>query len=429
MSLISFNYIYNLLKEAARDIPHFYPEWVRSHPVLERYDTLSEITKAIPVEDYREVAKIDFDQLTLAESALEDKVTSLLEEVNELLISFKRYLNSLRDKSDMIATREKINNFISACNGIRLNLNIEKCVEALEKTDKLSEAIVLADSVISDGFEVATPKGMFKKVLKYEKNINLVSICRVLMSDFKKYFDIDPDSSFDNLKDISTLDSYKELSYFVSKFRVDQKQKSEQQFEIVFSKQPSDLLSMSIRSDWTSCQNLLKDKSNNNVKAIYSAISPYVGIIYLTNKNPYKDRGEEMIARSLVFYLESEKGDEGDPPILYIGKVYSNYDKEYIKNKFLFSLQRHTSLIVESDEKTYYGKYYFPFDKKLKESFHEESFDFSPPSGVMKQIKRKFPILPYFDEKEDRSGYLFPVGTRKKRYDIGSEFDDDKNFE
>lgn len=409
---------------AAKDIADFYPEWVKKHPLLEKYETLSEINKKIPVEDYRESADLDFNKLMLSDDTLENKVLSVLEDVNSLLIKFKRRLLDMKRDPAFSENVKKIDNFIVACNGIRSGLNIAKTVQALNTTDKLSEAIVLNKDVITDGFDKITPKGVFKIQLKYNSGINLTSICRMLMSDYKKHLDLDPDSSFEALKDISTLDPYKELSYYVSRFRADQKAKSQQKFEIVFSKQPSDLLSMSIRSDWTSCQNLCKDKTRQNVKAIYSSTSPYVGIIYLTNKNQYRDRGEEMVARSLIFYLEND--EEGRPPLLYVGKVYSNYDKVYIKNIFLESLKKHTDLKVEGSELIQYTGYHFPFDKKSEESFFEEEFRFQKPSGETKEFKQKMPVLPYFDTQEDRSKYIFPIGMRGKTYFPGEEFDEEE---
>ncbi len=418
MSIISFNYIYNLLKEAARDVPDFYPDWVREHPLLERYETLSEITKEIPVEDYREPVVIDFNEMKISDTLIQSKIMDLLEDISTILIVENRSLKVFSE-ARALEDSEKADvakDFITASNKIRSGLNVDFIFENLKETSKLSEAVVLNKDAVSNGFKVTTPKGVFDKRLKYDRGVNLVSICRMFFSDFVKYLDIKPTEKFEQLKDITQLASYKTLNYYASKLKKDEqeKSKSKDEFEIVFSKRPSDLLSMSIRADWSSCQNLLRDKNRNNVKAIYSTISPYVGVIYLTNKGNYKDKGEEMVARSLVFYLEH---DSGDAPILFIGKVYSNYEKDYIKRLFANSLQRHSSLIVESTDNHFYDKYHFPFDKEDPSSFSREEIDEITDSGITRK-RYKMPILPYIDETEDRLTYPFSVGRVDQRVKI-----------
>jgi hypothetical protein len=43
MKYNSFQYIFSIFKSAAKDIPDFYPEWVKKHPGLEKYKNLTDI--------------------------------------------------------------------------------------------------------------------------------------------------------------------------------------------------------------------------------------------------------------------------------------------------------------------------------------------------------------------------------------------------
>ncbi len=71
-----FSYIFNLLKSAARDVPDFYPDWVRNYSHLNRYDSLRQIKKEIPVKDYREqVPSITNTSEYIHSKILEDIIT------------------------------------------------------------------------------------------------------------------------------------------------------------------------------------------------------------------------------------------------------------------------------------------------------------------------------------------------------------------
>lgn len=86
----------------------------------------------------------------------------------------------------------------------------------------------------------------------------------------------------------------------------------------VFSSNPIEVLSMSSRSEWFSCQELFNGQAKE--MAINSALNDYVGIVYLTNYKKYLDRANTIIARCLVFYVENDQGDG----IIVIGPVYTS---------------------------------------------------------------------------------------------------------
>ncbi len=92
---------------------------------------------------------------------------------------------------------------------------------------------------------------------------------------------------------------------------------------IVHSTDPTDLLMMSSRSLWTSCQNLYDTTSETRFKAISAAFDEDVSVIYLTNGTDFKGRGEEFSARAIVQKVFSKyDGSEA----LLITNVYGNVD-------------------------------------------------------------------------------------------------------
>jgi len=364
-SNIDFSYIYSLLKMAAKDVPEIYPSWVRKYPELDRYESLSEIKKEIPVEDYREETVNIYGEEDVEKLVKRDIVyfkNDILGELRALHGQFQ-----LADKGASGKDREsKSKMFESFKLAVKELIKFLGSPEALEhfytkimNGENLSSALTLKEDIVAPAFPVQTPVGEQSKTIKLPKNLNLVSVLRAFLVEYKRYAKEDYQQSkcVQKLTDISALDSYARLNYRTSNY-LRKERSSLPKMEIVFSKQPTDLLSMSIRGDWTSCQYLLKDKTKYNYKAIQSTISPYCGIIYLTSLKDYEGRGEEMIARSLVFLLEP---DDGREPILHVSNVYTSYsDKEKIKNIFAESLQKHSPLKVDDGPLAYSGEYSFP---------------------------------------------------------------------
>jgi len=373
-----FSYIFNLLKSAARDVPDFYPDWVRNYSHLNRYDSLRQIKKEIPVKDYREqVPSITNTSEYIHSKILEDIITFKYD-LASLLRVLKIFFNDERHKliekviDGKVETVEKserekdaIEKMRSMCERLEYALyrsSWEKKVQSdilLGKT--LSQALQLEESIISKPFEVETPVGIKEKILTFPAGVNIVSVIRSFLTECKR---ISKNINYDNetvksLNDLSRTPAYETLNYSCSRL-LNMSKSSDSDMEIVFSKQPTDLLSMSIRDDWRSCQYLLSSKDKYNYKAIHSTISPYCAIMYLTNKEDYDGMGERMLARALVLFLES---DDDKEPILLVSQIYSNYSievKNKIKSIFVESLQRHSPLKVDNGDLAFNGDYSFP---------------------------------------------------------------------
>jgi len=152
--------------------------------------------------------------------------------------------------------------------------------------------------------------------------------------------------------------------------------------EVVFSVDHKDIYGMSSRSDWKSCQRAYKIKDELRGQAypenvVGSCLSKNVGVIYLTNKDNYKDRGEEMLYRSQVMLVRNKENNY----ILFVGPSYPENNIE-VKNIFEGALERNLSLptttevqdiIFEAEDwdKTK-GKYYPYFDKVNEEKIEIE---------------------------------------------------------
>lgn len=346
----SYTYILSLFKSAAQDIPEFYPEWVKQHPKIKDVPHLSKVEKKIPIDDYRE--SIQF-RLSLIEDS-QAKANTIHAFCNELVSALQRFDDTISGYQNSASSDEEsilLGAFSAICAAILSSIDESKMNATIKTTPKLSQ-VLSTFYPIKESIVIESPKGPANKVFHIPAGTSLISACNVLAVNFEKYA---KKPAPDNIKDITKLSSFNSLAYLVSdKYKKDllnDATRPAETFDVVFTKDAATILSMSTRSDWTSCQNLLKDQDERNIKAIYSAVSPYVGIIYLTNNKDYKSRGEEMVARALVFYLEDEPGTNA---IINIAKVYTSYDPTLIEDLFRDSLQKHSKLPVTFQTKGFF---------------------------------------------------------------------------
>jgi hypothetical protein len=346
----SYNYILSLFKSAAQDIPEFYPEWVKQHPKIKDVPHLSKLEKKIPIDDYRE--SIQF-RLSLIEDS-QAKSNTIHAFCNELVSTLQRFDDSISGYQNNASSDEEsvlLGAFSAICSAILSSIDESKMNATIKSTPKLSQ-VLSTFYAIKESIVIESPKGPVNKAFHIPAGTSLISACNVLAVNFEKYT---KKPAPDNIKDITKLSAFNSLAYLVSdkykKELLNDATRPAETFDIVFTKDAASILSMSVRSDWTSCQNLLKDPDERNVKAIYSAVSPYVGMIYMTNNKDYKSRGEQMIARALVFYLEDESGDKA---IINIAKVYTSHDPTLIEDTFRDSLQKHSKLPITFQTKGFF---------------------------------------------------------------------------
>lgn len=108
-----------------------------------------------------------------------------------------------------------------------------------------------------------------------------------------------------------TTSRYKSFDSFIGKKEWDNRFCSKKdEFDVVFSTNCEDIVGMSARSDWTSCQNIAPGGSSRTDLGrgvLGSFQSKYIGVIYITDRSNHNGRGEKMLYRSVVYLTKSIK--------------------------------------------------------------------------------------------------------------------------
>ena len=116
------------------------------------------------------------------------------------------------------------------------------------------------------------------------------------------------------------------------------KRGSVQNLEVVFTTNYKDLLGMSSRSTWTSCQDLRPTKNQFHAalakQILGSAIEEDVGMIYITNSKQYEGYGEQILYRAVVWMIYNKISNQEGLliPVLYPNDHYDNI-KELLGRK------------------------------------------------------------------------------------------------
>ena len=110
---------------------------------------------------------------------------------------------------------------------------------------------------------------------------------------------------------------------------------------VVFTTNYKDIYGMSSRSEWTSCVDLFSEQYPWLPKKVIGAcFSKTVGIIYITNGENYKGRGERMLHRSQVFLVLNKMNNQ---QTLFIQQVYPQKDSK-IAGIFKDALEKHLNM-------------------------------------------------------------------------------------
>ena len=233
---------------------------------------------------------------------------------------------------------------------------------------------------MSINFKVNTKVGLQNQKINLPPGTSLITVCEKIAEIPEKYFsdlyDKDDDKNMFSreliskddvvmLKTISHSRMTQEIFDYLSTQSIEDAKSvngTDAKFEIVFSAKASDVLTMSTRSVWTSCQNWLNpDNESYSYKAINSAISKYVAIIYATNNKDFRKRGEQMLARSVVLLLQNERTNK---PAIFLERAYGEFGgSKYFYDKFKQSLKDHfagTGIEILEDRPS--GDYFFPLE-------------------------------------------------------------------
>lgn len=111
---------------------------------------------------------------------------------------------------------------------------------------------------------------------------------------------------------------------------------------VVFSTKYEDILGISSRSTWSSCQDIRPgaDWTSHALGVLGSATSKYIGTIYITNEKDFDGRGERMFYRCLVYLMKDEKTEE---PALMISIAYPD-NNPIIKSIFISYLKKYVGI-------------------------------------------------------------------------------------
>lgn len=130
--------------------------------------------------------------------------------------------------------------------------------------------------------------------------------------------------------------------------------KTDAKYFVVFTTKCEDILGMSARSEWTSCQDIRPSKVNSKEfnpgwakRVVGSAKSKNVGIVYLTDGSDYDGRGERMLYRCTVHLYKDITNNQD---ILWIHRMYHQED-ELIRNIFINEMTKQETLPILSFNK------------------------------------------------------------------------------
>ena len=388
-----------MFKFSAIDVPEWAPGWVKDHPEIESKESLKDLPKDIPIENFREDISDDIlktlylysdADLTEAEAQFySDYIEKLRDASFNIAYDFYRIEYDIRNnKGYEVKKLMSLQSFF-----LDFYKQLDKRIKCF-KTFKTIEDIVCK---YVDLIKVGTPEE--KEVTK---TINIPAgtsiakaakvIEKVLETLYNKKYDLDP----------TTLNSFN----MYSKRQIeDVNHKSK--FSVVFSTDAQEILAMSSRGLFNSCQNLFPGSTPLNERAIYSAISRYTGIIYITNNRNFQGRGDQIIARALVFYVE----DSNDPnlsPHIGLSLVYMSAGDYQAFRKFFFDVLTEHSPLPVVDLMASPDIYYFPNQEKLKKYPY-----FDPPSIKIKPEKTNDDLYREFEndaisqniKDNNKSGY------------------------
>ncbi len=355
--LSSLSYLFKSIV-AAIDIPEYAHKWVHEDKRLESVPKLQDVKKVIAnhIPPFRDAVQLDFSKLEEVQNAKAALLRALTDEVKSVRDTLDSEAEYLKDDGE----DEKALHAISAS---------EACKKVIEQLPSLASELMLGSAI---NYESAARKKLPKPVMDkktgkeitevpmFKFQVNAGASLKVVLDNLytfvkKTYpeadiipFDFVPESAGSKKTGREHLTDDQKAYVSVVEFN---SSKSEN-VQVVFSTDARDVLSMSSRSDWVSCQNLLVPKNQNNRMAVDTALNPNSGIIYLTKGDDFEGRGEKMIARCLVFLVFNKRRQ----PALFLGAAYSNSEQgssqnTYLREVFTEVIKKHTSLpYVEEGE-------------------------------------------------------------------------------
>jgi hypothetical protein len=276
-------------------------------------------------------------------------------EKNPILVPFREKLSV---KNIMDINKSIVENF-----HMSVNSNIEYIIYNLSSLEQLVE-----DPQVLNSFYEFLPKlkNLSEKCTLQAVDSNKINIDKNVFK-LSKYYDLLITRVISLSKELTYLPATKGNDKIISaahkllnsailfdkiEGKIDwDKRKSMEELDIVFTTNYKDLLGMSSRSTWTSCQDLRPTKNDTHEKILQqilgSVIEQDVGMIYITNSKQYKEYGEQILYRGVVWIVYNKYTKE---KALFIPALYP-FDSESVKDIFDKFLETKLNIpVVESGD-------------------------------------------------------------------------------
>lgn len=401
MQIKEINNLCNLYKNAIKDIPEWIPEDFKE--VLE---SIEEVEKDPRMIDFRSEAVIDQNYVKSYEHVMLgdfSKNFSLIEYALSYIYDFDsvnyQVLSNFREVNS-----EKI-------------ISINKLLKYYLDLDFEIRLRCLRNNKIQVG----------KQEIKLSKFYNKVaSEFRALIDQIEK---IATDYSWDRFKckNFDELMGKKDWDLRLSKTDI--------KYEIVFTTKYQDILGMSARSEWTSCQDIRPSKVispqwdlSYAKQVIGSCRSKYIGIIYLTDKSNYENRGERMLYRSAVWIVRNTNNNKD---VLWVQKIYPR-EEQVIRELFISELEKHIKIPIYSTKDSIYSGIVRAYKENIPNEYRpydDAGFQTIIPYEEYLNLAKANPerYLDFLTE-EDKYKVLEPFLERNQLFNLLSKISKDSAF-
>ena len=312
-----------------------YPDWIpQEHK--RKLERIKSIEKDPRLKDFR----VLLDNTILPDESLiptgyeNSMITAILVEINAIRYMYNIIINKYHIRSNANKIKEGCYEEI-----------YKKTMKALDDTraiyNVLSDINKIIECLRNNEIQIGHGKPKFSKF--YNNIVNEHNKLRTFVYSIYKEI---ADENMLNLK-IKKFEQLPGHEAWVN--RVEEKNPNKGQ-EIVFTTKNKDILGMSSRSDWNSCQDLRPGSAwldkMDNLGTIGSCVSKNIGIIYITDGSDFEGRGERIIYRSVVWIVKSL---ETNNDVLFVQKAYT-IDSEVIKGIFKKILESQLGMAVTTSE-------------------------------------------------------------------------------
>jgi len=310
------------------------PDFIKAHAVFKKPVNVQKVFSSIGMPNYREKANLDKCLMDIKKEGT--YVWNMLKIMHDILGRCKTDIADKADKFQYLLTRDErekqrgsMNELYSLCSLVN---EFMTCIDPHSK-EVMDEAIKTEDSKIS------------LRVMKDISNTNGKIAFRKGEALFRAFGKIGEKCGTLGVP-FTALDTTDQFKVF-SKENIPNKE-----FAIVFSAGGQegawDILTMSMRAQWHSCQ---RWEGEYPRCLIGSILSKFVGVMYLTSgvmndateKNGNRaNLGTKMMRRSVVRYAIDA---DDNKPCIVIDKMYPDLDKDILK-AFMESIKARTKLAV-----------------------------------------------------------------------------------